>query len=68
MTEDFHRLIEYAPNVTCPGCLVGMNIREIERRGKYVALTYRCPKCQTDTVRHIRSDGPTGRFVDYGPA
>ena len=51
--HDFARLIDKAPKVMCPGCVVEMTLRTLvpeKKKDLYVA-TYRCPRCGTDTER-----------------
>ena len=53
--NDFVRLIDSAPKVTCPGCIVEMTLRSLvpaPATELYIA-TYRCPKCGTDTKREF---------------
>ena len=49
-------IINRAPIVTCPGCLVEMTMRDFETvplKHSTVRATYRCPKCGTDTKREF---------------
>ncbi len=52
---DFDRLIDHAPQVTCPRCSVDMPLRTlipVPNTQEYTA-TYRCPRCGTDTQREF---------------
>ena len=56
--EDFVRLLDSAPKVTCPGCFVEMTLRALSpaSQSKLYTATYRCPRCGTDTDREFVCD------------
>jgi Zn finger protein HypA/HybF involved in hydrogenase expression len=49
------RLLDRAPRVTCQRCSVEMTIRAFDRvpETNEYTVTYRCPKCGTDTQREV---------------
>ena len=55
MEQAFDRLIDAAPHVTCPLCMVEMNVRTVipVRGANEYTATYRCPQCCTDTQREF---------------
>ena len=57
LESKFVRLIDQAPKVICPGCLIPMTLRTlVPVVGANIDLfrgTYRCPSCGTDTQREF---------------
>ena len=53
---EFLRLVDGAPKVSCPGCLVDMIVRTLVpgRMPEQYEATYRCPGCGTETIRHFK--------------
>jgi hypothetical protein len=49
----------YFPVVTCPGCHVVMNLKELHpasSSNRLYSAKYRCPRCDTETLREFKRD------------
>ena len=55
LEKRFGQLVNTAPTVTCPNCLVPMSLRILVpvMRSKFYRATYRCPQCAADTLREF---------------
>jgi len=50
----------YFPIVTCPGCHVVMNLKELHpvtSSNRLYSAKYQCPRCDTETMREFKRDG-----------
>jgi hypothetical protein len=50
------------PIVTCPGCNVAMNLKEmhpVTSSARLYSAKYRCPRCDTETMREFKRDRAT---------
>ena len=56
--EDFVRLFDRAPKVSCHRCHVEMTLRTMvpATKPELYTVTYRCPLCGTDIQRDLKVD------------
>ncbi len=56
LNDDFIRLLDQAPKVSCHRCHVEMTLRTLvpATKPELYTVTYRCPTCGTDIEREFK--------------